>query len=47
MAKNRKKCNNCLNNFRNKNKKPFTEHVYGNNTMIKPEGTLIIGTSGF
>ena len=46
MVKNRKKCNKCLNNNRNKNKKPITKHVYENNTMIKTERTLIIGRSG-
>ena len=46
MVKNRKKCNECLNNIRNKNKKPFIKHVYENNTMIKTERTLIIGRSG-
>ena len=46
MVKNRKKCNKCLNNIRNKNKKPIIKHVYENNTMIKTERTLIIGISG-
>ena len=46
IVKNRKKCNKCLNNIRNKNKKPITEHVYENITMIKTERTLIIGRSG-
>ena len=41
-----KKCNKCLNNMRNKNKKPITKHAYENNTMIKTEKTLIIGRSG-
>ena len=46
MVKNRKKCNKCLNNVRNKNKKPIIKHVYENNTMIRTERTLIIGRSG-
>ena len=46
MVKNRKKCNKCLNNIRNKNKKPNLKHVYENNTMIKTERTLIIVRSG-
>ena len=46
MVKNRKKCNKCLNNIRNKNKKPIIKHVYENNTMIKTERTLINGRSG-
>ena len=46
MVKNRKKCNKCLNNTRNKNKKPIIKHVYENNTIIKTERTLIIGRSG-
>ena len=41
-----KKCNFCLINIRNKNKKPITKHVYANNTMIKTERTLIRGRSG-
>ena len=32
MVKNRKKCNKCPNNIRNKNKKPIIKHVYENNT---------------
>ena len=35
MVKNRKKCIKCLNNMRNKNKKPITKHAYENNTIIK------------
>ena len=46
MVKKRKKCNKCLDNIRNKNKKPIIKHVYENNTMIKTERTLIIGRSG-
>ena len=46
MVKNRKKCNKCLNNIRNKNKKPIIKHVYENNTMTKTDRTLIIGRSG-
>ena len=46
MVKNRKKCNKCLNNIRNKNKKPIIKHVYENNTMIKTERNLIIDRSG-
>ena len=46
MVKNRKKCNNCLNNMRKKSKKPNNKHVYENNTMIKTERTLIMGRSG-
>ena len=46
VVKNRKKCNKCFNNIRNKNKKPITKHIYENNTMIKTERTLIIGRSG-
>ena len=46
MVKNRKKCIECLNNIRNKNKKPIIKHVYENNTMIKTDRTLIIGRSG-
>ena len=46
MVKNRKKCNQCLNNIRNKNKKPIIKHVYENNTMIKIDRTPIIGRSG-
>ena len=46
MVKNRKKCNECLNNIRNKNKKPIIKHVHENNTTIKTERTLIIGRSG-
>ena len=45
MVQNRKKCNKCLNNIRNKNKKPNTKNVYENKTMIKPQRTLIIGRS--
>ena len=40
MVKNRKKCNNCLNNMRNKNKKPIVKHVYENNTIKKPRELL-------
>ena len=40
------KNNKCLNNIRNKNKKPITKHVYENNTKMKTERTLIIGRSG-
>ena len=46
MVKNRKKCNKCLNNMRNKNKKPIIKHVYENNTIIKTERTLIFSRSG-
>ena len=46
MVKNRKKCNKCLNNIRNRNKKPIIKHVYENNTMIKTDRTPIIGRSG-
>ena len=46
VVKNRKKCNKCLNNIRNKIKKPIIKHVYENNTMIKTERTPIIGRSG-
>ena len=46
MVKNRKKCNQCLNNVRKKNKKPNIKHVYETNTMIKTERKLIFGRSG-
>ena len=46
MVKNRKKCNKCLINIRNKNKKPIIKHGYENNTMIKTDRTIIIGRSG-
>ena len=42
MVKMRKKCNKCLNNIRNKNKKPINKHVYENKT-IKTDRKLIIG----
>ena len=46
MVKYRKNCNKCLNNIRNKNKKPNIKHIYENNTIIKTERTLIVGRSG-
>ena len=46
MVKNRKKCNKCLYNIRNKNRKPNIEHMYEDNTMMKTERTFIIGRSG-
>ena len=46
MVNNRKKCNKCLNNISNKNRKPITEHVFGIITLIKTERTLLIGRSG-
>ena len=40
-----KKCNECLINIRNKNKKPNIKHVYENKTIIKTDRTLVIGRS--
>ena len=40
MVENRKKCNKCLNNIRNKIRKPITKRVYEKNNMTKTERTL-------
>ena len=46
MVKNRKKCNKCPDNNRNKNEKPISRHVCEINTRIKTERTLVKVRSG-